>query len=57
MSDQKPQEKGWYLTYTQYGCCVNVFIEDGIWGHLNEYVTHWMPLPPLPEDEEVNSSK
>ena len=46
MTDGRQTTLGWFKPATKK------FTQVNTWEDLTNKITHWMPLPPLPEDEE-----
>ena len=54
VKDRLPDEDTWVLVYSKQGSYMNLkvdYIHDGRWFN-SLLVTHWMPLPTLPESED-----
>ena len=52
-----PEKRGNYLCYYHYEphspdvICENEYLGSGHWLSEESKVTHWMPLPPLPQED------
>lgn len=60
VKDRLPEKRGLYLCYYKYEpdspnvICENTYLGSGLWQSEMSKITHWMPIPEPPEEEDDN---